>query len=355
MPPLADYALSKISMVGSENAGAQITVSDQRVLHFEEWAGQVFANYTRKTPALNHHMNKTVPSGKRHTFSEVGDLVAAGHTMGTQLEGQAVKHGARYIDIEDEQIIADAFSANADQLLAIYDDRMHLAKKAAEALANRSERDVFRNLCLAAAESVYTDPTNGAILTPTNALDNSSLKIGAAVDIYDAMATPFGVDELIAGASQVAQLMDEKDVPDEDDRVLWVRPAEWYLFTSTGNDLINTDFNPGSKSNIQKAVIDRVSNLKIVKSNNLKAVLGVTLQSSVDADVQAGYEFDTREIVALVSRPDAVGTVHLRGITPERAYDVRAQGDLILAKMFKGTGVLRPEAAGLIYDSNIVP
>lgn len=352
---MADFDLNKISMVGSENAGAQATVADQRVLHFEEWAGQVFANYTRKTPALNHHMNKTAPSGKRHTFSEIGDLVATGHTMGTQLAGQAVKHGARYIDIEDKQIIADAFSANADQLLAVYDDRSHLAKKAAEALANRSERDVFRNLILAGGESVYTPPTGGAIARPTNALNEAALKIGSAVDIYDVAATPFGVDELIAAASQIAQLMDEKDVPDEDDRVLWVRPAEWYLFTSVGNDLINTDFNPGSKSNIQRAVVDRVSNLKIVKSNNWKAVAGVQTQSTVDADLQSGYEVDAREIIALVSRPDAVGTVHLRGITPERAYDARAQGDLILAKMFKGTGVLRPEAAGFIYDSNIVP
>ena len=94
-------------------------------------------------------------------------------------------------------------------------------------------------------------------------------------------------------------------------------------------------------------MVTRVGNLEIVKSNSFARVIGTADQTTLDPSCayQVDPTADGTNTLALVSTPEAVLTGEWLGITSESAYDIRRQGTLLLSKMVKGTGILRPECA----------
>ena len=55
--------------------------------------------------------------------------------------------------------------------------------------------------------------------------------------------------------------------------------------------------------------------------------------------------------VAVVFHKSAIGTVKLMDLGMESEYDIRRQGNLMVAKMALGHGILRPESACEIKKS----
>ena len=149
--------------------------------------------------------------------------------------------------------------------------------------------------------------------------------------------------DLIEACYVAAQTLDERDVPDMDDRKLWLAPAQYYLAISAGSDIVNRDF--GGEGSVQRADIRRIANLEVKKSNNLRKIVGVNETVTTPSGVNSKYLADNTNAIALVTHRDAVGCVELLGMQTQSEYSVRLQGSLLVARKANGYGTLRPESA----------
>ena len=96
---------------------------------------------------------------------------------------------------------------------------------------------------------------------------------------------------------------------------------------------------------MQKAVKTTVN---IVKANT--AVNAFANVSQVTGTNNT-YHGNFSTTVAVVFHKSAIGTVKLMDLGMESEYDIRRQGNLMVAKMALGHGILRPESACEIKKS----
>ena len=141
--------------------------------------------------------------------------------------------------------------------------------------------------------------------------------------------------------------MDEKDVP-ENDRVVIVKPAQYYNLVQTTN-VINRDW--GGAGVYADGTVLRVAGIQIVKSNNVPST-NIAAATSGENNTYHG-NFSTT--VALVMQKSAIGTVKLMDLAVEQTsgdYNIMYQGTLMAAKYAMGHGILRPECAVEIKTAN---
>lgn len=150
---------------------------------------------------------------------------------------------------------------------------------------------------------------------------------------------PTDGDSLAEAMFQAAQVMDEKDVP-EDQRTLFVRPAEFYAMARS-TKVLNRDW--GGEGSYAGGNVIRVAGITIVKTNNLPK--DVVANGTKDAGTGNKYAGDFSNTVGLVMHPSAVGTVKLLDLALEDEYQVSRQGTLLVCKYAVGHGILRGEAA----------
>jgi hypothetical protein len=217
--------------------------------------------------------------------------------------------------------MADVFLASIDEAMNHYDARSIYTVEAGRALAKAWDLNVFRMGLLAAqAAATITGGPGGA----------NQVK---ATDAESAVPATAG-DAIAALVYDAAQMLDEDDVP-EYDRYCFVRPAQYYDLVN-GSKTIHRDFR--GAGSYAAGNIFAVADVTIVKTNNV--VRDETVTGTVPADK---YNVVGTDSFGLVMTPQAVGTVKLMDLAMECAYDIRRQGNLIVAKYAMGTGILRPE------------
>lgn len=198
-----------------------------------------------------------------------------------------------------------------------YDVRSIYSADAGRALAKAMDENILRVGVLAArAATTVTGGNGGTVITSATSGTSASAMIAA---IFDA-----------------AQALDEKDVPAED-RVVYLKPAQYYLLVESGSSALSTDYNPEGNGSLASGKMYRLAGMELVKTNNLP-------QTNVISGPTA-YQGNFTTVTALVKHKTAVGTVKLVDLGVESAYDIRRQGTLIVAKYAVGHGVLRPESA----------
>lgn len=247
----------------------------------------------------------------------IGTATAAYHTPGTEIVGRnSILQAERVITIDDV-LLANEYIAQIDELKAHYDVRGEYAKQMGEALADQFDRNVARNLVLAArATATITGGNGGGNVT------NAAIGTDASV--------------LAAGIYSMAQAFDQKGLP-ETERYVAVMPAQYYLMVQK-TDLINKDWDgAGSYS---KGQMGTVAGVTIVKTNKVPQA-----NDTANSNIPAGYRANYSTTVAIGWHPHAVGTVSLMDIQSESFWDPRRQSTLLLAKYACGHGVLRPECA----------
>jgi hypothetical protein len=91
-----------------------------------------------------------------------------------------------------------------------------------------------------------------------------------------------------------------------------------------------------------------IGDIKLIKFNNSIKGKVYARGSAVNADGQPDIRYfhfgAFTNYVASVFTTDAIGLLRLIGITTESDYDIKLQGDIIVAKQSVGMGALRPEA-----------
>ena len=145
-------------------------------------------------------------------------------------------------------------------------------------------------------------------------------------------------DLLVSALFAAAQVLDEKDVP-ENGRYAVLKPAQYYKLV-LDDKAINRNFTAGN-GDIRTGKVFDIAGIEIVKSNHVPtANLGTATATG------AGKYFgDFSTTIGAIAHPNAVGTVKLLDLSVEGDYDIRRQGTLIVAKYAMGHGILRPETA----------
>jgi hypothetical protein len=302
--------------VGANNGGA-----DKRELFMKVFGGEVMSAFEENNVTVGRHMVRNISSGKTAQFPATWKVSARYHTPGTEIVGQAANVSERTISIDD-LLIADVFFANIDEAMSHYDIRSEYSKQCGLQLAYRMDKNVLQVGVLAArASTTVTGGFGGTTLT-------------SATTLYRTSAT-----DLAAGLYAGVQAMDEKDIPESEQKYAFVRPAQYYLLAQS-TALINRDWmGAGSYSD---GKILRIGGAEIVKTNHLPIT---DLSGTAVTGEKNTYYADFSKTAFLLMTKGAVGTVKLLDLAVESGYDIRRQGTLLLAKYAVGHGILRPECA----------
>lgn len=311
--------------IGSINQAAS-TEDEQRALFLKVFANQVIVEFDRATVMMDKHVVRTISSGKSAQFPVFGNMSAEYHTPGTRLQGLKNNKGERVITI-DRLLTSSTYIYDLDEAMAHYEVRDKYAQKIGKALALTADRHVLINVLLAARAS-------GTLTVGASSITyNGGSQITNADFASSILSTK--ASALAAGLFEAAQVLDEKDVPEEN-RYAIFRPAEYYALVQN-KDAINRDW--GGSGAYSEGNVFRVAGISIIKSNQLP---------SSNLAASGIYEYHNGNFTntyGVVFHEEAVGTVKLMDIATEMDRLIEYQADLMVGKYAMGHGILRPECA----------
>lgn len=286
-------------------------------LFLKVFGGEVLTAFEEANKVMDKHMVRTISAGKSASFPATWKVNAGYHTPGSEIVGQSSNVNERVITIDD-LLVSSVFLANIDEAKNHYDVRSVYAKEVGRALANNWDKNVLQSMVLAArASATVTGAFGGTALTSLTTL-------------YKTSAT-----DLAAGIYAAIQAMDEKDVPEGEEKFVFLKPAQYYMLAQS-TALLNSDWAEGN-GNYADGKILRIGGAGLVKTNHLPT-------SNITTGPVA-YQGDFSRTAAVVCTKQAVGTVKLMDLAQEMEYDIRRQGTLIVAKYAVGHGILRPECS----------
>lgn len=304
-------------------SGQKNSTGDSSAMFLKVYAGEVLTAFEQASVTMDKHVIRSISSGisaqfplvwKTHAV-EYAYVNSSGSTATTavELDGTKINKNEKVIPI-DGLLLADHFVNNLDEAMNHYDVRSIYAKEAGIKLGTQWDKNVLQEGVLGARSSaLVTDGNGGAVLT------NSS---------YGTSGSTLG-----GGLFDAAEELDEKNVP-ENDRYMFVRPAQYYLMAET-TDLINRDW--GGRGVYAEGEVMKIAGIHLVKTNNLPIT---TVSDSTGVTTHEG-NFSTTK--ALVMHKSAVATVKLLNLAVETEYDIRLQGWWIVAKYAMGHSFIRPE------------
>jgi hypothetical protein len=308
------------SRLGVVNGATPTNFATENALFLKVFAAEVLTQFNETNVMKDLHTSRTITSGKSASFPVMSKTAAAYHTVGTPLLGtQSVNHNEVVINIDD-LLVSDTFIANIDEARNHYDVRSEYTRQMGAALAKEFDTRTMRVGLLAARSAATVTGGNG----------------GSAV--VSANARTSGAD-LAAAIFDAAQILDEKDVP-ENERVALVKPEQYYNLVQT-TDVINRDW--GGAGVYADGTVLRVAGIQIVKTNNLPT----TNVAAVSGENNT-YSGDFSNTACLVMQKQAIGTVKLMDLAVEQTtgdFNIMYQGTLMAAKYAMGHGVLRPDCA----------
>ena len=313
-------ANATVSRLGQVNASG-----DANALFLKVFSGEVLATFQRENQMLNMTSVRQISSGKSAQFPVIGTTSSGYHTPGNEITGSSIKHAEKTINIDD-LLISSAFMSNLDEAKNHYDVRSIYTAEMGRALANTVDQNLLQLAVLGARGSAtITGGNGGKVVTDADADTNA--------------------DSLIASIFECAQALDEKDVPSTD-RFCIVKPAVYYKLVQN-DKILNRDFG-GQNGVFSDGTVIKVAGVNIVKANT--AVNAFANVSQVTGTNNT-YHGNFSTTVATVFHKSAIGTVKLMDLGMESEYDIRRQGNLMVAKMALGHGILRPESACEIKKS----
>mgnify|MGYP005989880807 CR=1 FL=1 len=321
----ATSQLGQIGKAGSETA-----------LYLEMYAGEVMKTFRQKNIMMPLHRVKMVGAGKSFQFPVMGEATAGYHTRDVNILDPAnnlltqFEHGRRTINM-DKILMSNVLRDNWDELIAHYETRSEYSAQIGLALAYQMDRDLLQLGCLAARE--------GATLQATQSATKSGLQLAVAGASTSADVM---VDQMVLAATA----FEEKDV-DMSGVTFIVRPSMYYQMVDSGR-LLNTDF--GNAGNGSQAMG------KVLKGYGFPIMTTNHLPDSVIASVAGQnntYSGDFTQTAALALHRDAIGTVVRQGVMTEMDYRQEFQATLLTTKIVTGHGILRPEGAIEILDTDL--
>jgi hypothetical protein len=319
-------AVTSITFGGRVNNDTTGTFAKNNELFLQVFGGEVLQSFETTTVMKDKQMIRTISSGKSASFPCAGVAGVAYHTPGQDIavEGsylQNIKHNEKVIYI-DQLLLSSVFVDKLDEMKNHYDVRSIYAQEIGRALANQFDKNLLGLAILAGQASATTG-------MPTK----NSVAVNAAY-------TGAGI---VDGLYKAAAALDKNNVPSED-RFAVVTPDDyWTIVNSTqGLALIDRDFGGDSNGTYYEGKLLKVAGFALVKSNNAASVLKTNVSTSSQNNAYHG-NFTNVQCVAF--HKSAIGTVKLMDLAMESEYNIRLQGNLMVAKYAMGSGILRPESS----------
>lgn len=325
-------------------AGSVDNGSDKDALFLQVFSGEVLSAFEEANVMRELHTVRTISEGKSASFPVTGVAGAAYLTAGEDIYNGSdhlskIKHSEKVITIDD-LLVSSTFIADIDSLRNHFDLRSIYSNELGKALAKRFDLAVMKTLVAGAGASAATDQPAGISITGFGAF---SAATGEKV-----------VDAIV----DIAQKLDENDIPDDGDRFAVLPPELYYLLISdaSGNIALNKDY--GGVGSIAQGNVPMVAGIKIFKSNHVKDI-AVADASQIQDDDSAknnpfddasggsaanGYNADLSTLRFIGGHKSCVGTVKLLDLATDMDYSVQRQGTLLVAKYAMGHNFLRQGA-----------
>tara|TARA_B110000285_G_scaffold182973_1_gene206948 strand:- start:2066 stop:3052 length:987 start_codon:yes stop_codon:yes gene_type:complete len=304
--------------------GQKNSAGDSTALYLKLYAGEVLTAFEQASITMDKHVIRSISQGVSVQFpliwktsgAEYAYINSAANTGTTarELVGNAVNKNEKLVNV-DGLLLNSFFVNNLDEAMSHFDVRSIYAKEAGIELGTQWDKNVLQEGLLGARSAALVTGGNGGTVLTNAAYSTSGVTLGSG--LFDA-----------------AEQLDENNVP-EDDRFMYVRPAQYYLMAET-TDLINRDW--GGAGNYSQGDLLRVAGINIVKTNNLP----ITDVVSTNGITTHDGNFSTTK--ALIMSKSSVATVKLLNLAVETEYAIKNQGWWIVAKYAMGHGFLRPEA-----------
>ncbi|MCC8116666.1 MAG: phage capsid protein [Planctomycetes bacterium] len=258
---------------------------------------------------------RTITEGKSARFDVLGEATARYRTAGEHHAESCQHIASDAFEIKlDGPLIANVMVDEWDEFLNHYDVRGRFAQKLGYSLAKRYDRNVA-TCGIKAARSSARIPGGygGSVITdPTFATD---------------------AKELAGGIYEAAEILDDKDVPEEG-RWCFVRPNAYYRLAQN-LDLINNLY--GGSGSVREGEIIKVAGITLVKTNTLP-------NSVIDNDLDK-CNGDFTKTVALVMTNEAVGTVKRVSMLTAADWLPEYRSTLLVSEYLVGHDYFRPECA----------
>ena len=325
-----DYTLSRL---GAEAKDAS-TVAKSIALFRDQLQEEVLTIFETKSVMLPLHEVKTIESGYAAMFDTLGDAAATyqDDPANDDSTGQQLSHGKKLINIDEKMLSASTKLGKLDMAMAHRDWTSPYAAKLAQAMAKRFDQHCLNVLALAAGKaSIFgTEGYGGTTLYNSEYLTDTTMT-KLAVDLF-----------------QAAEILDSKDVPEEDR--YFITTPQVYRMLAQNTVAINSLY--GGSGAYKDGTIFKIAGFDIIKTNNLAT-------SSIASDA-AGYDVtqntyygDFTDNVGICFHRGAIGTVKLLEI--DSFIDDRRRKKekhvYIGTDMAKGTDFLRPECVVLLNKS----
>lgn len=349
---------------------------DDRSLALAKFSGEVLVSFRVNTVFYDNRNTivsyKMVDEGKSWQFPILGDDPAPEyHTTGTELLGQQQLYQA--VTLTPDDILVGHRSVGIDQIkMSHFDTIGQYGRAIGRGLAIDIDSKIIRVAILAARTSASAGYYPGG---------NVVYRAATGTTYADAFpATAAGAFNFRDDAAQLAQLMDEDNVP-RDGRYLFIPPYFVRVLTkdsgsyfSFGTGPANTGFSTsgtstlfsadyGSGNDINRRVIGVLEGFNVIVSNNFPANANVTTGNPPSNTTK--YNVDNRYVVsgsngqacaiALCGASEgsgAVGMVEFMGIQPWMQRNEYKNVEFMKAQTFFGLGVVAPWKAGIIQARN---
>ena len=311
--------------------GANSTEANRRTLFLDLFGGEVITAFDSQTITLDKHTIKNLRGAKSWKFPKTWLSSAEYFTPGTELLGNDFPTGEVTITADDILVAHHGFS-DLDTLLSHFDVRSRASFEMGRALAKVFDKNVFRQIVLAARDAGAGGSfPAGTVVTDATLLTSGAISGAAWIDAIRATNIAlFG-----------------KNVPEDMPRYMAVPIAVFdamkYARDSNGRYLLlnKEDFGGdgagGIGARVQTLTVDGVT---VHKTLNLP-----TIDESAVTTVYSKYRANYSTTSAVLWTPEAVATVKLLDVTMENFRDTRRLEDFVVAKMLVGHGILRPECA----------
>ena len=141
------------------------TLSDMRTLALDIFGGEVITAFEMALIAADKIQNRTLSGGMRSArFPKIWKATAEYHTAGKELLGNEIETGEISIT-PDEILVAHTAIYDLDDMLSHFDVRSQFATELGTALARVYDKNIFRQIVLAARTASDGPFPGGNVIT----------------------------------------------------------------------------------------------------------------------------------------------------------------------------------------------
>lgn len=289
-------------------------------------------------------------SGHKFPIFGVEDADPEYHTPGTELLGQQFELDDGTITLDD--ILVAHKDIPVDQMIVSHFDILNPVGRAnGRTLAMTFDRNLFVVGYKAALESAVTK-RGMTIHNGGNVVTRDAASLTAAYDV-----TESGASDLLDDIEQLAEAMDEDNVP-EDGRYLAISPYLKRVLSKAPDRLFSRDYDAAGQNMPNRRKIGLVSNFNVMEPTNHlpggKSGENITHSkySKYSVDARAGSSNDGICAALAFAGADeasgAVGYVTAGGVMAHIEADERRNTIFAKSQMMVGAGILAPYHAGAI-------